>query len=70
MLCEAVECAGSRTASYPKGWVCVRMNGSHAQYKHPDYRDLITVAGHGSRPIPEPLLKKILRMAEIDPSEV
>ena len=54
----------------PRGWVCVRMNGSHAQYKHPDYRELITVAGHGSRPIPEPLLKKILRMAEIDPSEV
>ena len=46
------------------------MNGSHAQYKHPEYRDLITVAGHGSRPIPEPLLKKILRTAEIDPSEV
>ena len=54
----------------PRGWVCVRMNGSHAQYKHPDYRDLITVAGHGSRPIPEPLLKKILKTAEIDPSEV
>ena len=54
----------------PRGWVCVRMNGSHAQYKHPDYRDLITVAGHGSRPIPEPLLKKILGTAEIDPSEV
>ena len=48
----------------------MRMNGSHAQYKHPDYRDLITVAGHGSRPIPEPLLKKILKTAEIDPSEV
>ena len=54
----------------PRGWVCVRMNGSHAQYKHPDYRDLITVAGHGSRPIPEPLLKKILKTAKIDPSEV
>ena len=42
----------------PRGWVCVRMTGSHAQYKNPNYREVITVAGHGARPIPEGLLRR------------
>lgn len=54
----------------PRGWVCVRMTGSHAQYKNPNYREVITVAGHGARPIPEGLLKKILKQAEIDPKTI
>lgn len=53
-----------------RGWICVRMNGSHAQFKKPLVREVITLAKHGARPIPEPLLKKILKVAEIPLSEV
>ena len=54
-----------------RGWTFTRMNsGSHAQYKHPGFRELITIAGHGNRPIPPGLLRKILRQADINPKDL
>ena len=54
-----------------RGWTCVRSNGgSHSQYRNPSSPKVITLAGHGARPIPPGLLRKILRDAGIDPSEL
>lgn len=51
-----------------RGWTCVRSNGgSHSQYRNPSSPKVITLAGHGARPIPPGLLRKILRDAGIDP---
>lgn len=47
-----------------RGWTCVRSNGgSHSQYRNPSSPKVITLAGHGARPIPPGLLRKILRDA-------
>ena len=54
-----------------RGWSFVRMrDGSHANFKHPDFARLITIPMHGNRPIPPGLLRKILRDANIDPREL
>ena len=54
-----------------RGWSFVRMrDGSHANYKHPDFAKLITIPIHGNRPVPPGLLRKILRDASIDPREI
>ena len=51
-----------------RGWTCVRSNGgSHSQYRNPSSQKVITLAGHGARPIPPGLLRKILCDAGIDP---
>lgn len=53
-----------------RGWTFARMrDGSHMQFKKPGHPLLITIPVHGSRPIKPGLLRKILRDAEIDPSE-
>lgn len=54
-----------------RGWSFVRQNGgSHMQFKKIGVDRIITIPVHGSRPIPIGLLRKILRDAEIDPSEI
>lgn len=45
-------------------------DGSHMQFKKIGTPTLITIPVHGSRPIRPGLLRKILRDAEIDPSEL
>lgn len=54
-----------------RGWTFARMSdGSHMQFKKIGTPTLITIPIHGSRPIRPGLLRKILRDAEIDPSEL
>ena len=54
-----------------RGWSYARnSSGSHVQFKKPGVDRLITVPIHGSRPISPGLLRKILRDAGIDPSEI
>ena len=54
-----------------RGWSFARMrDGSHMQFKKVGEPNLITVPVHGSRPIKCGLLRKILRDANIDPSEL
>lgn len=54
-----------------RGWSLARMkDGSHMQFKKPGVATLITVPAHGSRPLHVGLLRKILRDADIDPSEI
>lgn len=47
------------------GWVLVRTKGSHRQYKHPDKRGTVTIAGKPGVDIPVGTLKSILRQARI-----
>lgn len=54
-----------------RGWSYARMgDGSHMQFKKPGVPKLITIPVHGARPIRPGLLRKILRDAGIDPSEI
>ena len=46
-----------------EGWTLVRMKGSHRQYKHPDFRDIVTVSGHPSKNVPPGLLSDIQKKA-------
>jgi predicted RNA binding protein YcfA (HicA-like mRNA interferase family) len=46
------------------GWVFDRCPGSsHSTYKHPDRPSIVTIAGHGSRPIPAGTIKGIFEAA-------
>ena len=45
------------------GWVLHRTRGSHRQYKHPDYRRVITLAGKESEDLAPGTLSSILKHA-------
>ena len=45
------------------GWEQARMRGSHRQYRHPDKRGAVTVAGKTSADIPPGTLASILKQA-------
>jgi len=47
------------------GWYIVRQQGSHEQYRHPEKRTRITIAGHDSKDVPKGTLSQILRQAQI-----
>ena len=54
-----------------RGWSFVRMkDGSHANFKHPDFVKLVTIPIHGNKPVPKGLLRKILRDANINPADL
>ena len=54
-----------------RGWTFDRMrDGSHMQFKKVGVPNLITIPVHGARPIRPGLLRRILRDAGIDPSEL
>jgi predicted RNA binding protein YcfA (HicA-like mRNA interferase family) len=54
-----------------RGWTFARMrDGSHMQFKKVGVPNLITIPVHGARPIRPGLLRRILRDAGIDPSEL
>jgi predicted RNA binding protein YcfA (HicA-like mRNA interferase family) len=45
------------------GWEQARMRGSHRQYRHPDKRGVVTVAGKASADIPPGTLASIFKQA-------
>ena len=45
------------------GWEQARMRGSHRQYRHPDRRGTVTVAGKASADIPPGTLASIFKQA-------
>ncbi len=46
-----------------EGWVQVRMRGSHRQFKHVAFRDLVTVSGPPGKDISPGLLADIQKKA-------
>jgi predicted RNA binding protein YcfA (HicA-like mRNA interferase family) len=51
-----------------QGFVAVRQRASHVFYRHPDGRTT-TIPHHAGRDVARPLLRAILREAEITPEE-
>ncbi|WP_448528099.1 type II toxin-antitoxin system HicA family toxin [Raineya sp.] len=48
------------------GWYLTRQKGSHQQYKHPNKKGLVTIAGKPNDDIPQGTLNSILKQAKID----
>ncbi|MCC7451448.1 MAG: type II toxin-antitoxin system HicA family toxin [Anaerolineae bacterium] len=47
------------------GWYLVDTKGSHRQYKHPEKRGRVTVAGHPGDDLAPGTLNSILKQAEL-----
>ncbi len=45
------------------GWVLVRTSGSHRQYKHPEKRGTVTIAGQESKELAQGTWNSILKQA-------
>jgi predicted RNA binding protein YcfA (HicA-like mRNA interferase family) len=48
------------------GWIIVHQKGSHRQYKHPDKKGRITIAGHPGDDLAVGTLNIIFKQAGID----
>jgi predicted RNA binding protein YcfA (HicA-like mRNA interferase family) len=48
------------------GWIIVHQKGSHRQYKHPDKKGRITIAGHPGDELAVGTLNSIFKQAGID----
>jgi predicted RNA binding protein YcfA (HicA-like mRNA interferase family) len=48
------------------GWIIVHQKGSHRQYKHPDKKGRITIAGHPGDDLAVGTLNSIFKQAGID----
>jgi predicted RNA binding protein YcfA (HicA-like mRNA interferase family) len=48
------------------GWRLKTVRGSHRQFKHPDKRMVVTVAGQNAKDIPIGTLKAVLKAAELE----
>jgi predicted RNA binding protein YcfA (HicA-like mRNA interferase family) len=48
-----------------RGWVLVRMRGSHCQYGHPTRSGRVTIAGKPGDDVPAGTLRSIFRQAGI-----
>ncbi|HXG36636.1 MAG TPA: type II toxin-antitoxin system HicA family toxin [Dehalococcoidia bacterium] len=44
-------------------WILVRTRGSHRQYKHPERRGLVTIAGHSNDDLAPGTYNSILKQA-------
>ena len=53
-----------------KGWELKRIKGSHHVYTKPGNPARISVPIHGNRPLKIGLLKHLIKIAEIDESEL
>ena len=51
------------------GWILVRTRGSHRQFKHPEKRGLVTVAGHTADDLSPKTARSILRQANLQPPD-
>lgn len=49
------------------GWYLVRTRASHRQYKHPDKKGLVTIAGKHSDDVAPGTLNSILKQAGLKP---
>jgi predicted RNA binding protein YcfA (HicA-like mRNA interferase family) len=49
------------------GWVLVRQEGSHQQYKHPTKPGRVTIAGKGNKDVPEATRRSIMKQAGLEP---
>ena len=47
------------------GWVLVRQKGSHKQFKHPDKKGVVTIAGKDSMELHPKVLKSIFKQVKI-----
>ena len=47
------------------GWYLVAIKGSHRQYKHPEKRGRVTIAGHLNEEVLPKTLKSILNQAQL-----
>ncbi len=45
------------------GWVQIKVEGDHRQYKHRDKKGRVTIAGHPSKDMPIGTYQSILRQA-------
>ncbi|HEX9698143.1 MAG TPA: type II toxin-antitoxin system HicA family toxin [Acidobacteriota bacterium] len=45
------------------GWACVRIRGSHRQFRHPNKPGLVTIAGKANDDLPPGTLKSISKQA-------
>jgi len=45
------------------GWYWIRQTGSHAHYRHPMKRGLVTIPMHSGKTIPPGILRSILKQA-------
>jgi predicted RNA binding protein YcfA (HicA-like mRNA interferase family) len=48
------------------GWRLARTSGSHRQFKHPEKRGLVTVAGSPNDDLPPGTWNSILKQAQIE----
>ena len=51
------------------GWYLVRTAGSHRQFKHPDKRGRVTIAGKPSDTLPIKTQRSIFQQAGLDPKD-
>ena len=51
------------------GWYISRTKGSHRQYKHPNKKGLVTVAGHPSDDLHPKTLNSIWEQAQLEESK-
>ena len=51
------------------GWLCVRMRGSHRQFKHPTKVGRVTIAGNLSHELAPGTLNSILKQARLKRKE-
>lgn len=51
------------------GWVLVRQQGSHRQYKHPTKRGTVTIAGHPGVDVSPWIWHSIMRQAGLERSQ-
>ena len=47
------------------GWYLAQTEGSHRQFRHPNKRGKVTVAGHLSREVPTGTLLSIFKQAQM-----
>jgi predicted RNA binding protein YcfA (HicA-like mRNA interferase family) len=48
-----------------RGWVLMRIRGSHRNFKHPQHPDVITVPGNDGQELAPGTLKDILKKAKL-----
>ena len=51
------------------GWILVRIRGSHRQYKHPDKRGTVTIAGNQNRDVAPGTWNSILKQSSLTGEE-
>lgn len=53
-----------------RGWTLMRVQGSHYVYARPGRSERVSVPIHGNRPLKVGLLRHLMKLADIDESEL